>query len=201
MKTLKTQKEIADEIASLVIRYKPDIKDNGEFYGQLFAAKAYAMRTGAGLGIKNSKKDTDDLTDFIGALNRLEGAYQKLSPRAKQQISHSSYSLSETDQLSPRQRDQFFETAAFYKELALSAKDAYKADWVVDRSDPIPYSVCRAIYWLAPKLGITITTGKAPIGVPFGDFGQECFDLTIIQKPNFEHYSRQIAKKGLTFDD
>jgi hypothetical protein len=86
------------------------------------------------------------------ALNLLESAYQKLSPRAKQQISHSSYSLSDTDQLSPRLRDQFFETAAFYKELALSAKDAYKADWVVDRSDPIPYSVCRAIYWLAPKL-------------------------------------------------
>ncbi|MDA7587293.1 hypothetical protein N8783_05350 [Alphaproteobacteria bacterium] len=54
---------------------------------------APALPTGAGLGIKNSKKDTEDLTDFIGALNRLESAYQKLSPRAKQQISYSSYSL------------------------------------------------------------------------------------------------------------
>ena len=200
MKTLKTHKEIAAEIASLVIRYKPDIKDNGEFYGQLFAAKAYAMRTGAGLGIKNSKKDTEDLTDFIGALNRLENAYQKLSPRAKQQISHSGYSLSEIDQLSSRQRDQFFETAAFYKELALSAKDAYKADWVVDRSDPVPYSVCRAVYWLAPKLDITVTAGKAPIGVPFGNLGQDCFDIAINEKTNFEHYTREIAEKGLKFD-
>jgi len=200
MKTLKTQKEIAAEIASLVIRYKPDIKDKGEFYGQLFAAKAYAMRTGAGLGIKNSKKDTEDLTDFIGALNRLENAYQKLSPRAKQQISHSSYSLGEIDQWSPRQRYQFFETAAFYKELALSAKDAYKADWVVDRSDPVPYSVCRAVYWLAQKLNITPTAGKAPIGVPFGDLGQDCFDIAINEKTNFEHYSREIAEKGLKFD-
>jgi hypothetical protein len=41
---------------------------------------------------------------------------------------------------------------------------------------------------------------KAPIGVPFGNFGQDCFDLAINEEANFEHYSREIASKGIRLD-
>jgi hypothetical protein len=201
MKTLKPQRDIAEEIAKLVIRVKPALEKNAEFYGQMFAAKTYSDRTGFYLGLKNSKKDTEDLSAFISLLNSAEKAYEKLSAVAKKQISHAYYSLDESDRLKVGQRDDYSEGLAFFKKLARSAKEAYKTDWVVDRSDPVPYSVCRAVYWLAPKLDITVTVGKAPIGVPFGNLGQDCFDIAITEKANFEHYSREIAFKGIKLND
>lgn len=196
MKTLRPQRDIAEEIAKLVIRLKPNLMVNADFFGKLFAVKAWNTRTGAGIGIKNSKKDTEGLSDFISAINRLQVSHEKLSPRAKQQVVACNYIPEAKGQLTAYQREHFFEMAELYKELALSAKEAYRTDWVVDRSDPAPYSVCRAVYWLAPKLDITVTAGKAPIGVPFGNLGQDCFDIAINEKTNCEHYSREIAKKA-----
>jgi hypothetical protein len=153
MKTLKPQRDIVEGIAKLVIRVKPALEENAEFYGQMFAAKAYSDRTRFYLGLKNSKKDTEDLSSFINLLNSAEQAYEKLSAVAKKQISHAYYSLDKSDRLKFGQRDHYSEGLDFLNELARSAKEAYEADWVVDRSDPVPYSVCRAIYWLAPKIG------------------------------------------------
>jgi hypothetical protein len=74
MKTLRQQRDNAAEIAKLVIRVRPNLRENADFFVKLFAVKAWNTRTGAGIGIKNSKKDIEDLSDFIRAINHLKVA-------------------------------------------------------------------------------------------------------------------------------
>jgi len=189
MKKLKTQKQIAKNINQVVTQYKPDAIDTDGFFGMAFAAKAYSHQSGAGFNIKNSKKDVDALSDFIHQLNKLERSYENLSQRAKKQISFSA--ISKANETPPN----FLNFINIYRDLSELSKANYKDNWIIDRSDPVPLSVCRAVYWLAAKLGVTIMAGKAPVGTPFGDFGQDCFDASIIGSANFEHYSNQYIKK------
>jgi hypothetical protein len=189
MKKLKTQKQIAKNINKVVTQYRPDVNNTDGFFGMAFAAKAYSHQSGAGWGIKNSKKDVDALSDFIHQLNKLERSYENLSQRAKKQISFAA--VSKSNETPPN----LLNFVHLYRELSELSKVNYKDDWVIDRSDPAPLSVCRAVYWLAAKLGVTIMAGKAPVGTPFGDFGQDCFDASIVGSANFEHYSKQYIEK------